>query len=266
MGRKSEICVLIPHFNDIEGLKKSLASISNLEPVDVLIVDDGSKEKPDEELLKKEFPNLNISVILNGKNRGIEHVLNDGLKYAKENEYKYIARLDCGDICHKKRFKLQKEVLEKNLDIYLVGSWVVFVDKKGKEIFRFKPPTEYENIKKKMFINNMFVHPAVMFRTEVINGIGYYPTNYKNAEDYAFFMKIVQKYKAINISDYLLICEVDSKGLSLSKRRLQIKSRLKIIKDFCDNSFYCFYGILRNILLLVIPYKLIEGLKKLRYK
>ena len=39
------IC-LIPHYNNPDGLAKSLASIGKDEPCDVLVVDDGSVRKP----------------------------------------------------------------------------------------------------------------------------------------------------------------------------------------------------------------------------
>ena len=261
---KPDICVLIPHYNNIEGLETSLASISDEEPVDVLIVDDGSYIKPDVEELKRKFSYISdIIVIFNNKNRGIEHVLNDGLKYIKDAGYKYIARLDCGDVCFPERFKIQKEFLEQNPDIYLVGSWVEFVDVRGKSLFVFRPPTVYREIRKKMFINNMFIHPVVMFRTKVIEEVGFYPTNYKNAEDYAYFFRISKRFKVANIDRVLLKCEVNPKGLSLSKRKQQIKSRLRVIHDNFDFSIYAFYGLLRNSILYFSPYFLVELLKRL---
>ena len=259
-----KICVLIPHYNDLEGLEKSLSSITNFEPVDVLIVDDGSLQKPDENYLKNKFPQINdIKVILNEKNRGVEHVLNDGLKYIQEKGYAYIARLDCGDICHPERFKIQREILEKNPDVCLVGSWAEFIFPDGKIAFIFKPPIKHEEIKKKMCINNMFVHSSVMFRVEAIDKIGFYPINRKNAEDYAYFFKFVKYCKTANINRVLIKYEINPKGLSLSKRKLQIKSRIKVILDNFYLSPCCFYGLIRNTFLLFVPYKIVEYLKRI---
>jgi glycosyltransferase involved in cell wall biosynthesis len=263
LEKKTDICILIPHYNALAGLEKSLSSITDIEPVDVLIVDDGSKVKPDEKELKNKFPKINnIKVLLNDRNRGIEYVLNDGLKYIMENNYKYVARLDCGDICHPERFKIQKEFLENNPEIYLVGSWVEFMDLNENILFKFTPPTTHEEIKKKMYINNMFIHPSVMFRTKAIKKIGFYPTNKKNAEDYAYFFKFVKNFKTANIDKFLLKCEVNPKGLSLSKRKLQLKSRIKVILDNFEPSLWCIYGLLRNLIIYFMPYPLIEVLKK----
>jgi len=261
--KKTSILVLIPHFNNPEGLYKSLKSISNIEPVDVLIIDDGSSIEPNKEILNTQFPNINkIIYIRNNINRGIEYVLNDGLNYAKEKGYQYIARLDCGDVSDPKRFKVQKEFLDKNKKVYLVGSWVSFIDMKGEEVFLFKPEISHAKIEKRMFISNQFCHPAVMFRTIAIDKIGYYPLNRKAAEDYAYFFKFVKNFKTANIPQILLKYEVNPEGISLKKRKKQILSRLQVILDNFDYSIYAFYGLFRNSVIYFLPYKLVEQLKK----
>jgi len=262
---KPDVCVLIPHYNNLRGLEISLSSISYIEPVDVLIVDDGSYIQPQQTILQKRFPHINNIILLNhSRNRGIEYVLNDGLRYIKESGYKYVARLDCGDVCLPERFYVQKRFLERNSDVYLVGSWVEFMDSHGKPLFVFKPPVASEKIQKMMFINNMFIHPSVMFRTELVESIGYYPTEYKNAEDYAYFFKITKKFKTENINRILLKCEVNPNGLSLRQRKQQIKSRLKVIMGNFDFSIYSFYGVVRNSFLYFVPYSLVKLLKQLR--
>lgn len=261
------IIVLIPHFNNLEGLYKSLESISNIEPVDLLIIDDGSRdsEKPDQEYLEKTYHNINNIIYLNNDaNRGIEYVLNDGLKYAEQNNYTYIARLDCGDICHPDRFMLQKEFLREHDNHYLVGSWVSFVDMNNNEIFQFQPKPTHQEIVKEMPIANQFCHPAIMFKVEAINDIGYYPLDRKAAEDYAYFYQFVQKFKTANIAKVLLDCEINPNGISLKSRKKQIKSRIKIILDNFKHNPNTYYGLIRNIVIYIIPYKFIEFLKRYR--
>ncbi len=264
---KTSILVLIPHFNNLNGLHKSLSSISNQEPVDTLIVDDGSgkKQKPDQATLQEKYPNINkIICINNDKNRGIEYVLNDGLKFAQEQNYEYIARLDCGDLCHPERFKLQKEFLDTYPNHYLVGCWVSFVNLDEQEVFQFKPETKTDNIKKKMPIANQFSHPAVMFRTKAIETVGYYPLNRKAAEDYAYFYNFVDYFETANIPKILLDYEINPGGISLQSRKKQIQTRLTIIKEHFKHTPHYYYGYLRNLVIYFLPYKLVESLKRLR--
>jgi len=262
----NDIVVLIPHYNNIEGLKRSIASIK--ENVDILVIDDGSSEKPRlEELINcQQNPKVKIEILYLDTNQGIEHALNSGLNLILQKPYKYIARLDAGDICAPNRFSIQKQYLEQNSDVYLVGSWAKVIYENSGEQYILKRPIDWESIRKGMFINNMFVHPTVMFRKELIEEIGIYPTNYKYAEDYAYFFKIVQRYKCENIPYPLVEYYINSNSISLRFYRTQLKSRIKIIWNHREPNVYFIYGLCRNVLLLLFPKILIEKLKKMFHK
>jgi hypothetical protein len=190
-------------------------------------------------------------------------VLNQGLKFILMKEvYKYIARLDCGDLCLENRFYLQEKFLNDHLQCKLVGSNAIAIDTNGKELYKTILPENSNIIKNKMYLNAMFLHPTVMFCSSIINEIGYYPTEYKAAEDYAFFFKIVQKYETHNIQKFLLKYEINTQGISLSKRNLQVSSRIKVIKDNFYFGFWPIYGLLRNYALrYLIPQKIINWIK-----
>lgn len=261
----NNVIILIPHFNNFSGLCASVFSIEKDEKVDVLIVDDGSFESTINEmqLLKNKNFKGSIYFIYNETNKGIEHVLNQGLKFILKKEvYKYIARLDCGDLCFDKRFYLQEKYLNDHIQCKLVGSNAIAIDTNGKELYKTILPENSNIIKNKMYLNAMFLHPTVMFCSSIIKEIGYYPTVYKAAEDYAFFLKIVQKYETHNIQKFLLKYEINTKGISLSKRNLQVSSRIKVIKDNFYFGFWPIYGLLRNYALrYLIPQKIINWIK-----
>lgn len=256
----ADIIVLIPYYNNLDGLKKSLGSISALEPVDVLIVDDGSKIKPDSGFLKKSFPAIHDIIIVNlEKNMGIEHALNRGLQYIMEaDKYPFVARLDCGDLCRPDRFKLQKQFLDENKEIYLVGSWVQWITPEGKPLYIYELPLQNEEIKSVMYYKDPFVHPAIMFRTEVLKKTGFYPTKYIYCEDTAFFFNILQYFKTANIPQPLVDCIIDPHGISQSKYRKQKLSRIR----FSLNTFsfrYLFmwsFGLAKNVACYVLGNKI----------
>jgi hypothetical protein len=261
----NNVIILIPHFNNFSGLCTSVFSIEKDEKVDVLIVDDGSFESTINEmqLLKNKNFKGSIYFIYNEINKGIEHVLNQGLKFILKKEvYKYIARLDCGDLCLDNRFYLQEKYLNDHIQCKLVGSNAIAIDTNGKELYKTILPENSNIIKNKMYLNAMFLHPTVMFCSSIIKEIGYYPTEYKAAEDYAFFFKIAQKYETHNIQKFLLKYEINTNGISLSKRNLQVSSRIKVIKDNFYFGFWPIYGLLRNYALrYLIPQKIINWIK-----
>lgn len=254
-------CVLIPYYNDGGALLESLCSIDG--SPDVVVVDDGSSRAPAHQALKNYTGNLSVKLITLPENQGIEHALNAGLEYCLDR-YVYIARLDCGDTCKNTRIQKQIDFLDKEQDCGLVGSWVDFVSEKGLYILTSKLPVQHDEIRKKMFLNSMFVHPSVMMRSLALKEIGAYPTNRPAAEDYALFFKIVKKFKTRNIPESLLNYVVSPASISSKKRKTQIISRIKILLDNFEFGIYPVYGLVRSILLIATPRSLTVAIRRLK--
>lgn len=254
-------CVLIPYYNDGKNLISSLESIDVVDSgPDVVVVDDGSQEKASV-VLQAYTGTLSVKLITLAENKGIETALNTGLQYCLNN-YDYIARLDCGDICKNKRISKQIDFLNSNPEHGLVGSWVDFVTENGEYIFTSKLPSTHNEIKRKMFLNSMFVHPSVMIRSKVLLDIGLYPLDRPAAEDFALFFKIVKKYKTANLPEPLLNYVFSPTSISSKKRKIQIKSRIKILLDNFELGFIPLYGLVRSVLLLASPRSLTVKLRK----
>jgi|SRR5690606_13970946 len=257
------IIVLICHYNNLEGLEKSLLSIQEDFPVDVLVVDDGSIQKPNLEHLKAIYKNGTIFLNLLPENVGVGIATNIGLKKIIELGYTLTGRLDCGDINHPNRYKKQLEYLAQKSEIKLLGTWVNMVDMHGNIVFVLKHPTTYKQIKSKMYINNAFMNSASIFYIEILKEVGYFPEKYhRNGEDYAFFFKVIQKYRAENLPEVLLDYEINPNSISSQRRKEQIIARISIIKDHFYFGFYPVFGILRNLTLLFVPQSIIIYLKK----
>ncbi|MHC0444410.1 glycosyltransferase [Flavobacterium sp. 3-218] len=261
----NKVVLLIPYYNNSEGLVKTLRSIDQDEEVDVLIIDDGSLNKFDEnEILSSFKAKGKVFFKYLEINKGIETALNTGLKIIIERGYSFIARLDCGDICIGKRFAIQEKFLNNYEYIKIVGSNVLAVDSNDRFLYSINLPLNDRDIKNKMYLNSMLIHPAIMFSVEILKTVGLYPLNYKSAEDYAFFFSISKLYKMANIPEYLTQIEINEKGISLQKRKQQVLSRIKIIKENFYFGFYPIYGLIRNYILLILPYRFILFLKQIK--
>lgn len=263
----SRVIVLIPHYSNYEELVKSILSIDEEINIDVLVVDDGSAVPPKKEELGKAYGQRGkvfLEVLEN--NQGIEQALNRGLKIIAKQEYEYIGRLDCGDLNHKNKYTKQINYLDTNKDVFLLGTWAKMVDERGDFLYNLKHPIAYKEIKKRMFLNNMFIHPTVVFRKEVIEKIGYYPTNYKSAEDFAYFFNIVKRLKSENYPEILLDYVIDATSISALKRKRQVKNRIKITLKHFRFGFYPIYGLLRNLILLFVSRDASTKLKKRIFK
>ena len=184
-----KLIITIPHYDNPKGLVQTISSINEPFIIDIIITDDGSKIKLDEKLIRSVFKNNgNIYFEYLDNNYGVGIAANKCLEFVKNHKYKYAARLDAGDICYKNKFLKQISFLEKNNKIKLVGTWARVVDEKETLKFYIKHPTKHNIIKKKMYLNNMFVNPSVVFETSILQMIPEYPIKYKDAaQDYAFF-------------------------------------------------------------------------------
>lgn len=266
---RNNIVVLIPHFNDVEGLKRSLNSIESHERVDVLVVDDGSDRNFlfEDEIREAFKANGEINFLYLNENKGITFALNFGLQQIKIKGYLYVARLDAGDICLGERFKIQSDFLKNNPDIKLVGSNVIVKDTSGDFLFKIDVPSSSKEIKKRMFVSSSTViHPAIMFKTAILNVVGNYPVQYEAAEDYAFYFKILKDFKIANLDLYLLEKEFNANSISIKKRKIQAYSRVRVIIDNFYFGFYPIYGLFRNFILFLIPNNVLKQIKKILLK
>lgn len=256
------VALLIPHYNNPSGLERSIISIK--EKVDVFVIDDGSTQTFSEDILRRCcYSEVNICFIYLQTNVGIERALNKGLEKIKALKYKYVLRLDCGDINVNNRISKQVRFLEDHPDINLLGSWVSFFSPKNYFLYTVKPPIDHDLISKLMHLNCMFIHPSVAIRTIAIDKIGYYPLEFKAAEDYAYFFKFVKKFKTANYPEILVHIEANPQGISSRKRKLQVYNRIRIMLKYFYFGYYPIYGIVRNLVLYFTPLCILNYLKRL---
>tara|TARA_Y100000589_G_scaffold148014_1_gene141517 strand:- start:6345 stop:7169 length:825 start_codon:yes stop_codon:yes gene_type:complete len=264
---KNDTVVLIPNFNGGEALFKTISSIESAESVDVLVVDDGSDVPPTEDDLSKAFKAYgNVKLFKLGRNQGIVAALNKGLEIAEQENYSYVARLDAGDRNQGLRFSKQRDFLEKNPHVALVGCWVEFINPDGDHLFVLKHPVHGEEIKKAIYRYNPFVHPATMFRLQAVQAVGGYPDDYPALEDWACFLELSKKWDLANLPEVLLQYEVSPRSISTTKRFRQSRSKVKLLWDNYNFSMNSTVGLIKNFLILVFPRGVLTHLKKYIYR
>ena len=263
----SKLIITIPHYNNPKGLLKSVLSINETISIDIIIVDDGSRHQINEKELKDKYKNGEIFFKYLSSNQGVGVAANTCLQFAQKSKYEFIARLDAGDICYKNKFIKQITYLQKHPEIKLLGTWARVVDLEGNNLYNLKHPVQYDIIKQKMYFNSMFLNPSVMFYAKILKDVGNYPLKYKDAaQDYAFFFKVIKKYKAENYPEILLDYVITNDSISNYRRKLQVFNRIRIIIDNFYFGFTPVYAIARNLMLLMIPVNILTFMKSKIYK
>ena len=259
--------VVIPCYNDLSGLIESLNSIHyHDEKFAILIIDDGSDDPVQRSVLKPFLTkDLQLEIIRIPVNMGITNALNAGLQWLRDHstQFRYVARLDCGDLCDVNRFHRQVEYMDHHPDTDLLGSWCVFRNFDNDESYTYKTPSDIKRIRRGMYFRNIFIHPTVMWRAESMRDKSY-PEKFPHAEDYGLFYELIhQDLKCVILPEVLMICRLRQQGLSFANRDEQLKSRIKVIRQFGNNRVLKGLGVLKLGILRLIPYSIVFRIKKI---
>lgn len=259
-------CLLIPCYNNLPGLIKSLKTVRYFpNQFLVVVVDDGS-DYPVliDDIRRAVGEEIPVSVLRTGANQGITRALNTGLDWIADNvDTKYIARLDCGDICDGERFYEQVKFMDEHPAVGLLGSWCMFSDRSGKSSYRYVTPVEHRQIFRAMYFRNVFIHPTVMFRASLLRETGNYPEDFPYAEDYALFWKMINVTQSYVLNRFLVVTEINTEGISVKNRGKQLEARWKVVDTFAPGRYLRLLGFVRLKMLGVVPQKLALMLKKM---
>jgi glycosyltransferase involved in cell wall biosynthesis len=190
--KKPLISVLMTIHNHESYLKSSIYSVINqsYNKWELVAIENGSTDES-KKILKK-IKNKNIKKIYLKKNIGRTNALNYGLKFCKG---KYIAILDSDDIAKKHRLKIQLNRMEKFKDLWLTSSSYEIINEKNSIIKYVTINEDLYNFPRRFLFKNLIGHSTVFYKKKLLKKIGFYPSKFKYAQDYAFFLKIFKKFK-----------------------------------------------------------------------
>ncbi|MAZ76712.1 MAG: hypothetical protein CMH31_05355 [Micavibrio sp.] len=255
------ICYLICVFNDQQGLDTTLASVFKDKPLaDILIIDDGS-------FPTMKLPNAPVGFKLLHlpleQNIGLIGALNAGIKFILEKDYIYMARLDAGDTVNLGRLEAQYEYLETHPNIGMVGTQVrAFDEADNKTLFHFNNPTSPRAVRRTLKMRNCIAHPSVMVRVQAFAVVGLYDPDYKYAEDYEMWRRIEEYFGIANLPETFVNKEISPQQMTALNRKGSGLSRLRAqIKYFKPFNIWCWIGVFRSLIALIIPRKLWKNLR-----
>lgn len=221
-----KISVIMSVYNGEKYLRKAIESVlaqsySNFE---FIIINDGSTDNSLS--IIQSFNDSRIKLI-SRENKGLINSLNEGINLAVG---KYIARMDADDICDIHRLEKQFDYLEKNADIYLCGTWAKAINENDKIVGEYSyPPTTSGKIKKYLLFHNAFIHPSVMFKKEIIKKAGIYNGKYRHVEDYELWTRVLRKFQAANLPEFLLYYRINQGGITRSKNS-EMRTRALLVR------------------------------------
>lgn len=259
-----KISVIMGIYNCAETLGEALDCIvkQSYTNWEVIMCDDCSEDNTVEvaERYVQKYPGKFI-MLRNDKNRGLNYTLNRCLKNAHGE---YIARMDGDDLCAEDRFEKEVEVLEKNPQISIVSTDMLFFDEEG--VWGSTHVSKLPN-KKEFLKATPFCHAACMVRKEAYMTVEGYSISDRllRVEDYHLWIKMYAKgYKGMNIQTPLYFMRDDRNAEKRRKFKYRINEAyvkgyaVKQLKLPIYGYLYC----LKPILIGILPAKLYQLLHR----
>ena len=193
------ISVVIPTYNRIELLKRSIDSVINqtIKPSEIIIVDDGSNDGT-EAMVKKKYDSLKL---ITQKNKGASAARNSGIK-ASSGEW--ICFLDSDDEWKNDKLEKQINAVANNSDYKFFHSNEIWI-KNGKRINQKKKHKKYGGDIFKKCLDMCRISPSsVLIEKNIFEEIGFFNENLVVCEDYELWLRICDKYEVFFIDEPLI--------------------------------------------------------------
>lgn len=252
MKNKSKVSVIMPCYNDGKYIKEAIESIEKCdkELYELIIVDDGSKDKKTIEVLN-ELKEKGYN-ILRIKHQGQSVARNIGAKFSK---YHYLLFLDSDNKINPEYLIEGIRVLDENPEI-----GVVYGDRQefGLSV-KIVVQNEFD-ISKIIFGN--YIDTCAIIRKKAWENCKGFDKNIDFWEDWEFFINVYwQGWKFYHINKVLFNYRLKNK--SVNNKRFIKKNRLRIIDYIYRKHFNLLIKIIEEIVTEYESAKNIHGLKSL---
>ncbi|MBR3437496.1 MAG: glycosyltransferase family 2 protein [Lachnospiraceae bacterium] len=196
------VSVLIRTMNRPEALREALYSIrrQTYKNIEAVVVEDGPADS--EEMIRREFPDLNVDYYALGKNEGRCIAGNTALSRAKG---KYLNFLDDDDMLYPRHVETLVGFLERE-QAYAAyaGAFETRVDVVSKRPYSYKV-REVQSVctqdytKEEMLDTNFIPIQCLMFRKELFTELGGFDTTVETFEDWDLWTRYSLKYPFLRV-------------------------------------------------------------------
>lgn len=224
------VSVVTPVYNNERYLEQAVQSIldQTLSDFEFILVDDESTDSSAAilERMSRQDPRIRV---FRRPHTGIVGAMNDGLRLARAE---FIARMDADDLALPHRLERQVEFLRDHPDHVLVGSRVMLIDPDGAPICEFVHETTHEEIDQgHVAMRWTVVHPAVMYRRQVVLDLSGYRGEYESLEDLDLFLRLAERGRLANLPEVLLLYRQHPESMCVTFRDQQNDVRSSVYRD-----------------------------------
>lgn len=226
-----KISVITPSYNQANFIEQTIKSVldQNYPNLEYIIMDGGSTDGT-LEILKKYDTKI---IWKSEKDEGQADAINKGLRLATGE---IVAYINSDDTYEAETLKRIGEFFKENPRTMWVCGKCRITKENGREFYR--PITWFKNfwLKRygyaKLLAMNFVSQPAVFWRRELIERIGFLNCSLDFAFDYEYWIRIGKKHKPAIIDDYLANFRIHPKAKGTTSYSKQFKEELNIAKFY----------------------------------
>jgi glycosyltransferase involved in cell wall biosynthesis len=196
------VSVIMPIYNQIRFVPKAIDSIlsQTFRDLELILVDDGSTDGVSA-VLDDVARTDNRVRVHHKSNGGISSATNHGFAMSRGG---YIALFDGDDIAFPHRLDRQVGFLDANHDIGMVGSNMIEIDAKDRQVGEFRYPSRPDEIYATMIDRSIMGGPTQMMRREIVEAVGGWRTEFDFVQDYDFCLRFNEKARIANLNEFLV--------------------------------------------------------------
>lgn len=236
MKSENTIAVIVPVFNGEKFIVRALNTIfeQSFLPTEVIIVDDGSKDKTVELINRYIADNIKVKKylkILYQKNKGAGAARNKALAITTS---KWIAFLDSDDLWDKKKLEKINEIIMKNPDVGIITHDEYEAEENNLNSQKYIP--RHKNLKREdlflqLYKGNIFSTSCMVIKKEIIEKAGNFDETLLSAQDYDLWIRCSQYSNVIYLKEPLATYIVRSDNITSNTYR-RYKCEIKIYKKY----------------------------------
>jgi len=104
----------------------------------------------------------------------------------------------------------------------MVGTFGTLIDENGKEKDKISAALSPEEISAALVFYNQFIHSSVLYRKKVIVEAGLYNEEYKKAQDYELWLRLLSlDHKMVNLEESLVLYREHNESISVKTSQAQ---------------------------------------------
>lgn len=227
-----EVDILIPVREPAPWLPETLAGVGALTGVrfNVVVVVNGPDRQTSDMVRES---GLDVRMAFSPDSFNLGETLNVGLAACSAP---LVARLDQDDIPIPSRLRRQRDVLRLNPEAAMTCSGKTFIDETGRPTSVGRVPATSDALLRVMRWKNVVWHPTVMFRREVVIGLGGYSADAVFVEDYELWLRMLASHTIVPIDEPLLRYRIHANQITRAKviprdaARTVRKARIELAK------------------------------------